>query len=212
MSVLLTFQVPAGSVRLGDAAKTAGANVTLDPLVHLETGIPSVRVHAANDTDYGTFEREVREFETVNSVGLLENGDDGRLYSVSWSGPPEGVFSDLQRTGAHVLSADGNGDAWRFETLFQSEDDLAAFSERCQSDDVPLEVEAVQKDAFSHDDAFGLTDDQYETLVLALEEGFYDVPRETTTVELAEELDISDQSLSERLRRAHATLVENTLK
>jgi len=211
MGVLLTFRVPARSVSLGDAAETAGANVTLDPLVHFETGIPSVRVRASSDTDYGEFERAIREFETVEDVGLLEDDDDSRTYAVSWSGPPGGVFEDLHGTGAHVLSADGNGDAWRFETAFQSEADLAAFSERCRSAEVPLEVESIQKGAFAREDTYGLTEDQYETLLLAVEEGFYDVPRETNTVELAAELGISDQSLSERLRRAHATLVENTL-
>ena len=60
-------------------------------------------------------------------------------------------------------------------------------------------------------DRFGLTDEQYEALTMACETGSVDVPRATDLDELAAELDISHQALSERLRRAQATLVRETL-
>jgi predicted DNA binding protein len=47
--------------------------------------------------------------------------------------------------------------------------------------------------------------------VEAVEEGYYSIPRGISTKELAEEFDISDQALTERLRRAIITLVTNTL-
>ncbi|MFC7008889.1 helix-turn-helix domain-containing protein [Halalkalicoccus salilacus] len=41
--------------------------------------------------------------------------------------------------------------------------------------------------------------------------GYYDVPRTVTLTELANKLDISHQALSERLRRAHANLIDRTI-
>lgn len=58
---------------------------------------------------------------------------------------------------------------------------------------------------------YGLTPRQRETLVEALQRGFYDVPRNVNMTELADTLEITQQSLSSRLRRAHAMLVQNTL-
>jgi predicted DNA binding protein len=57
----------------------------------------------------------------------------------------------------------------------------------------------------------GLTDAQHETLVRALEEGYYNTPRDVTMSELAETFGISQQALSKRLRGGHGTLVENSL-
>ena len=56
-----------------------------------------------------------------------------------------------------------------------------------------------------------LTKTQYETVVTAYELGYFDVPRKVTLKELAAELDVSHQALSERLRRSHAALVDAEL-
>jgi predicted DNA binding protein len=47
--------------------------------------------------------------------------------------------------------------------------------------------------------------------VLALRHGYFDTPRETTLEELAVELDISRQALSERIRRGNERLLRQSL-
>lgn len=212
MSVLLTFRVPADTVSFGRAARAAGVSVSIDPLVPVESGTRSVHVERTTGTNFSAFEDELHGTGTVADLAVLDDYDDSRRYSISWTGDERDVFDDLQDAGAHVLSAGGDGDHWEFETRFRTEDDLAAFSDQCQSRGVPLEVMSLQKNDRKKNGAFGLTTEQHETLLAALDAGFYDVPRDTTTVELAETLGISDQSLSERLRRAHATLVESALR
>lgn len=58
---------------------------------------------------------------------------------------------------------------------------------------------------------FGLTASQWKTLALAVERGYYDIPRRCTTAELADELDISAQAVTERLRRGITNLTRHTL-
>lgn len=58
---------------------------------------------------------------------------------------------------------------------------------------------------------YGLTATQRETLTYAAEEGYYSLPRQISTKELADRFDVSDQAITERLRRGIATLVMNTL-
>jgi hypothetical protein len=57
---------------------------------------------------------------------------------------------------------------------------------------------------------FELRFEDDEALVLAVERGYYDIPRQCTTAQLAAVLGVSDQAVSERLRRGIATLVERT--
>lgn len=57
----------------------------------------------------------------------------------------------------------------------------------------------------------GLTGKQRETLLPALERGYFDGPRATTQSALAESLGVSDSAVSEILRRAITRLVAATL-
>jgi len=58
---------------------------------------------------------------------------------------------------------------------------------------------------------YGLTDAQFEALATAWERGFYTVPREVELVDIAADLGISHQALSERLRRGIDALIQDTL-
>ncbi|MFB9804295.1 helix-turn-helix domain-containing protein [Haladaptatus pallidirubidus] len=56
------------------------------------------------------------------------------------------------------------------------------------------------------DGQFMLTPKQRVALTVALDAGYFDVPRRANLSELAEQLDITPQALSKRLRRAHKTM------
>lgn len=56
-----------------------------------------------------------------------------------------------------------------------------------------------------------MTAAQQEALLLAFESGFYDSPRTTTLAEIGDELEISQQAVSSRLRRGTRRLIANTL-
>ncbi|ERG89195.1 MAG: putative DNA binding protein [halophilic archaeon J07HX5] len=56
-----------------------------------------------------------------------------------------------------------------------------------------------------------LTDAQLEAMTAAVENGYYDIPRDISTAELGDQLGISDQAVTERLRRGISTLAANTM-
>ncbi|MFC7157751.1 helix-turn-helix domain-containing protein [Halomarina halobia] len=58
---------------------------------------------------------------------------------------------------------------------------------------------------------YGLTEEQYEALTEAAKQGYFEVPRDIQLGKLADELSISHQALSERIRRAMLALVGDTL-
>lgn len=59
--------------------------------------------------------------------------------------------------------------------------------------------------------ASGLTRRQREVLRLAVEEGYYDVPRRTNSEELAEELDCAPSTVSEHLRKIEAEILSSVV-
>lgn len=61
------------------------------------------------------------------------------------------------------------------------------------------------------DNQYSLSKKQRQTLELAHRKGFFAVPRRTSLAAIAEELEISEQAVSERIRRATATLISNAL-
>ena len=58
---------------------------------------------------------------------------------------------------------------------------------------------------------FGLTDEQRTPLEMAFKFGYYNVPWDVGLMASSKELNISHQAASERLRRGHRNLVQNTI-
>ncbi|WP_227377759.1 helix-turn-helix domain-containing protein [Haladaptatus halobius] len=62
------------------------------------------------------------------------------------------------------------------------------------------------------DSISGLTDTQRETLLSAVDYGYFEIPRESSLAELATQLGISQNAASERIRCGVKQLVTETLK
>ncbi|MFL9708975.1 helix-turn-helix domain-containing protein, partial [Aeromonas veronii] len=71
----------------------------------------------------------------------------------------------------------------------------------CEDNGLSLTVDAIYDLTSDDSTQYGLTDSQYTSLMRAREMGFYEVPRAISLSDLADELDVSHQALSERLRR-----------
>ena len=82
--------------------------------------------------------------------------------------------------------------------------------QRCKAEDPAIEVNRIYNPIeVSGDSRDGMTITQ--TLLDALDEGYYNIPRESSLVDLAEKYGVSDRAVSERLRRATAQLIESSL-
>ncbi|AXG08762.1 helix-turn-helix domain-containing protein [Haloplanus rubicundus] len=143
---------------------------------------------------------------------VLEEFDGQKLYVITWEPSVDPFFGLLDDYDGIVRRGTGTADTWTFETRFPSHDALAAFRSACVEAKLGAEVERVynptRRDAGAW---YGLTPRQRRTLELAVERGYYDIPRRCTTIELADELGISDQAVTERLRRGIVTFVTNAL-
>lgn len=144
---------------------------------------------------------------------LTEAGGD-RLYQLRWAKGVEHVLYLLLKKEGAIRSASlhTNDDAWTVQLLCPRRDMSSEIYEFCEDNGLSLTVDALYDFDGDRGSGHGLTKCQYESLLEADEMGYYDVPRDTTLSELAEQLDVSHQSLSERLRRGHGALVDRYLK
>ncbi|NHN42691.1 DNA-binding protein [Halorubellus sp. JP-L1] len=159
-------------------------------------------VHEALEADSST--RDVER--------LLEK-EDRSLYHVTWQARIRIVVYLLGVEDGTLLDARGENGRWELRILFPSHDSVSATYDICQQHGVDLTIHRV-KGVVESIDRTGkeLTDKQYEALAAGIESDYYHVPRGRSLEELANELDISHQALSERLRRGHRTLIQQTLK
>jgi predicted DNA binding protein len=147
---------------------------------------------------------------TVSSVELVSERNHDSLFRVAWTARVRFLTELLVAEGGAVVSARGTNDAWSFWILFPEREAVSSTYDACEEYDVRIDRIQSLEDCPSLGGVH-LTDAQFRTVKAALEKGYYEVPRQITLEELAVELDVSHQALSERLRRGHRTLVETII-
>ncbi len=148
---------------------------------------------------------------SVDETDLLTDLGDERLYRLNWIDDVTVIVHILTEEKATVLQAASEGRWWQFRVLFPERDSLASTYEFATDQGFSLDIQKIHQLNEGRQGRYGLTDAQYETLVAALEGGYYEIPRNVDMESLSNDLDISHQALSERLRRAHRSLVEEAV-
>lgn len=211
MSVIVHLRIPASSFELGRIlGMESGTSITLEDMVPLgEKAVPFFTVH---DSSRDAFEKNVSNHPSVESIRKVSKHDGETLYALDWAVSRDLFFQGILEEEAQVLSATGTVDTWEFELRFPTHEALGRFQEFCSNANIPLEVGRIYNPTRPGTGQwYGLTDTQRRTLMRAVEEGYYSIPREMSTQDIADTFDVSDQAVTERLRRAITELVENTL-
>lgn len=212
MSVVARFEVPATAFALGEALTVGGTvDVRLDTVAPLGQPLPpqvwvdsehAPRVEAALD-ESALVDRHTR-------VGEM---DGATLIAVEVVAGDGGFVDILGATDATVLDAACEDGRWALRIRFPDFTAVSTFYNRCVEADVSLDVRQVHDMADEGNDRpYGLTDQQRQTLRIALDSGYFAIPREATLMDLADELGISDTAASQRIRRGLAALVAATLE
>ena len=213
MSVIIEARVSAGEFELGrlfEAGMGADAAVELETVVPVDGG--AVLYFRLRTERLDSFLETVREGSLVDGVRVIDEYGDESLVALDWNQDRDSLFRGLSRADVAVLDARGGQRTWTFVLRFDDHAALDDVREHCATAGIDLHVDRLYSpESPERELSFGVTDAQYEALTLALERGYYDVPRQVSTRELGEELGVSDQAVSERLRRGIAALVCHTL-
>jgi predicted DNA binding protein len=164
-------------------------------------------------SDHERFAETVLGHPLVGEFLLLDRIDDSRLYRIVWETVPTDLIAGIAESEATVLEATGDG-RWVFRLRFEDHAGLSAFHDYCADHGIDVRVERIDTvgGAAERRRRFGLSREQREALVLALRRGYFATPRETALADMAVELGISRQALSNRIRRGNEAVLRTALR
>ncbi len=156
-------------------------------------------------------EEALDDATAIGGHALINSDEDRWLYDIEFEPDTADVFDLVIEERGTVLSASASNGTWLLSIRFTDRESVSSLYDRLDEEDVaPTIVRLFDLAEESHSQC-GLTARQYETLVAAIDHGYFEIPREVSMQELSEELGISHQALSERLRRAYRALVTSEL-
>ena len=165
----------------------------------------------ASGVDFDALDEAFAADPTVAAVIDTSEFPAEKYYQVDWSAPVERRVDAFIDHEAAVLDATADADGWRLRIRFVTREQFDVFRTFLAERDYSFSLLDLADPDAPRRWRGDITPAQREALVVANERGYFDVPRGITTRELAAELAISHQALSERLRRATGNLVDSTL-
>jgi hypothetical protein len=213
------FRLSSSSLPLVDlAANVPNARLRLDEILRTE------RHHVALLcwVEAERFDSVESALETDGSIAewsLLEAETDRRLYRLRMA-TSEAVRvafeEEFIERGTTPIHATITSDGWLMRARFPDRTTLAEYRKACDQPGMSFALERLYQPTSSQGGEgltlAGLTQKQREALLLAYEEGYYDLPRGTKLTDVADTIGISRRSLSDRLRRAERRLVTTAIE
>ncbi|MBZ6495989.1 helix-turn-helix domain-containing protein [Natrinema longum] len=211
MSVITEVRIPSDDFELGQILSLEKASA-----IELETLVPSGDVTVPLFWVYEPVENGILEaverYPTVNSVTEVDVFDDRTLIRLDWDASQDHLFQCILEHDGQILGATGSPEGWNFEIRFSDREAMSQCQTCCEDAHISLDLIRIYNPTDPEAGPwYGLSEHQREALTLAIRRGYYDIPRGCTTAELADELGISDQAVTERLRRAIGTFGRYTL-
>ena len=212
MSTIAEFGIPAAEFALYETLERRSDMVfEVDRVVAHDTTrvVPFVRATR------GEFDGLTEILETDSSVAeveLLAKVEGESYYRMVWTDRAQVIGYMVAEQSATVHEAIASNGEWHLRVFFPERSGLAATSEYARENGFALDVARIYGLENFEEAQHDLSERQYHTLTTAVERGYYDIPREMNAQELADDLNISHQALSERFRRAHKSLITNSLR
>lgn len=196
-------------------------------LQHLFREVPEVDVEAeriaahstkwtmpclwAANAEFDAVDKALANDPSVDEIVEKSEFEDEKYYQLDWAeGIEERVDSYLDKQ-ASILNASANSEGWRVQIRFANRDQFDVFREELHEREISFRLVQLTEPGTPRQTYGEVTSEQRDALVAAKERGYYRVPREVTARELAEEFDMSHQSLSELLRRGTENLIGASL-
>lgn len=213
MSIFGEFRVPPRALALSDTFDAEPETVVqIDRLVASEmesltpyfivSGVSNAAFEAAADSD-----------EAIDALQRILDAEQGTMYRAIWGDSVEALVQEYTDQGTSILKARGTADGWVLRIRFDDHALVGEFTSDLRDRGFSFDLVRLHEMSYAQTGSqFGLTPKQHDALVTAWQMGYFDLPRETSMAAIAEELGITAQSLSDRLRRAQHTLIGDTLR
>ena len=211
MATIAEFSVPTESFALAETLpRYPDVAVEVDRIAaHVATtSMPCVWATTADSPE---FTEAVASDMTVESLHATAQFDDVCLYHIEWSDEINRLIAKMIDHEGVILEAAGRDEHWRLRIRFMTRDQLEAFQRYFTEHGPALHLEQLFVPKHPRQTRGNVTPEQYEALTVAVELGYFHVPRSASIRDLATHLGISHQAVSERLRRGTENIVQDIL-
>ncbi|MDS0297763.1 helix-turn-helix domain-containing protein [Halogeometricum sp. S1BR25-6] len=163
-------------------------------------------------SDFSRFEDGLRDDSTVREYErVIETRGEKAIYSFEYTDEAKILSPVISAANGVVLDMENDGSAWILTVWIPERTDLVHLWDYAQQNGIDLDLLRVNEyDSLGSTDA-GLTDSQRDALLVALETGYFEEPRDATLGEVAADLDISQPAASGLLRRGIRRLIVSSL-
>jgi len=211
MSVILEFTIENDAFTLGEV-------LSGPPHMHIElerivpTGNSTVPFLWVRGDDFEAFEENVTAHESVDEILALDKVADSTLYRVRWHGQHNDLIRGITEADGTILEGHAD-DRWYFRLRFPDHDALSRFHNYCTDRGIAIHIVRTytETDRTETVKQFGLSQEQREALLVGLRRGYFDTPSQVSLDELADELDVSQQAMSDRIRRGTKQVLSEAL-
>ncbi|THE63526.1 bacterio-opsin activator [Salinadaptatus halalkaliphilus] len=210
MGLVAEFQVRSLELPLTDAvAAVPDVTLYIDRILVVDPDRPVVFCRAVGP--YEAFREALADDPTVDAHATVDESTESALYRITLSDPPLPIYRKFVEVGTTPLGGIVTVDGWWSRARFPDREALAEYRAFCLDRGGTFSLERLRQEPGSDGPPLGLTEQQYDALLVAREEGYFTVPRETSTKAIADELGISPPAASERIRRGIDRVLENAL-
>ena len=210
MSLYSEFQIPAEEFilenTLGELPETV---VEVERVVATEELLTPYFWVSGGDLE--EFEAVAETDSTVSGLRRLDDFERSTLFRADWTENIDTIVYAYTQIGATILEASGQDDEWRLCMRFDEHSALHQFQDYCDEREIPFRLTRLHELTQSRTGSqYGLTPRQSNALLTAWELEYF-TSGDVTLTDVASELEITPQSLSELLHRGYHTLIEQTL-
>ena len=209
--LLATLKIPPEALALEHTASALpGIEIEAERVAAHSTGWVMPCLWVAHE-EFGTVEETFRSDPTIAAIVESATHGDEAFYQVEWAEEVERRIDSYVDKEGSILEARLVEGSWEVDVRFVNREQFDDFREAVSNRGHSFHLLSLSESERSDESGPELTPAQREALVAATNCGYFRVPREATTEDLADELGISHQAVSELLRRGTENLVRTTL-
>jgi len=163
-------------------------------------------------SDFQRFEDGLRNDRTIGGFErVIETRDGEAIYSFEYTDEAKILSPVISTANGVILDMENDGSAWILTVWMPDRTDLGHLWDYAQENGIDIDLLRVNEYASLGKTDAGLTDSQRDALLVALEAGYFEEPRNASLGEVAADLDISQPAASGLLRRGIKRLVISSL-
>ncbi|KAA9398822.1 DNA-binding protein [Haloarcula sp. CBA1130] len=164
-------------------------------------------------SDFQQFEEGLRNDGTIGEFErVIETRDDEAIYSFEYTDEAKILSPVISAANGVILDMENDGSAWMLTVWMPERTDLGSLWDYAQQHQIDIDLLRVNEYASLGETDAGLTDSQREALLVALETGYFEEPRNATLGDVAADLDISQPAAGGLLRRGIKRLIISSLR